>query len=105
MGYPMTWHRLVSRNFLTGNYTEVPPTYMTTTEQFEGRLRMINGDMRRMALDATQDGGWWPGKLAEQAGVDEDQCRRVLRAFFEGEPNVPPHTVERLGNSTEGDRK
>lgn len=94
MGYPMTWDRVINRNSLVGNYTKarccgggVVAGYQ---EEVAQHLRMISGDIRRLEQDSV-DGDYATKRIAEKAGVDIETVQKVLKSFFEGAPNLPPH--------------
>jgi len=115
----MTYNRLLCRNSLGGNYTQVRQyiqpdgtwfsgednkLHYANTEMMPGRtddrLQMISGDLRRLEQDSLQP-GYRREQIAKDAGVDEETVVKVLNAFFENHegsycklPNVPPHDID-----------
>lgn len=96
MGYPMSWGRVVDRNSLRGNYTKARDCGNTEITYLpdccSSRLRMISGDLRRVEQDSV-DGNYPTKEIADRAGVDIETVQKVLRAFFNAAPTIPPHDV------------
>jgi hypothetical protein len=91
MGYPMTWGRLLSRNALLGNYTRIRGYgYVLPTTEQTARLLTLAGDLRRLEQDSV-DGKYATESIAHRAGVDVETVVRVLKAFFDEAPALPPH--------------
>ena len=68
----MTYRRFVGRNYLEGDYGNVPSQPVS--------LSMAAGDMRRLEKDALDDN--YGQRIADVAGVSLDVSRKVLLAFF-----------------------
>lgn len=96
MGYPMTYSRVLGRNLLDGNYTNVRQTgtvVVCLDDNVASTLRMISGDLRRLEQDSV-DGKYATQVIADYAGVDIETVQKVLEAFFYGAPELPPHDHE-----------
>lgn len=70
MGYPMTYDRVINRNWLTGDYDP------------QDHKGLIKGDLRRLEHDMRDEKHI---KLfAARAGISERQAAKVLDDFFTG---------------------
>src|SRR5260370_21845143 len=111
MGYPMTYQRVIGRNRLSdGNYTQAPIAWHASgtaivdpqtlekdvlvhvigewkkaindqAEAFNGRLRLLVGDLRRLELD-TIDEGSINAYIAQRTGLDQEIVAAVLKEFM-----------------------
>ena len=108
MGYPMTWKRLLHRNGLTdGDYTTAPqmwgkrvntrdkgmletddallavvaPSLRERVEQYDRQSRNFAGDLRRLELDARDEGAVC-AEVARRTGIEADTVAAVLAEFM-----------------------
>lgn len=81
----MTYRRVVSRNSLTGNYSD-------GIEPGAGALRMIAGDLRRLEIDSLDDTQTL--ELSRVTGVAPEDVRKVLREFFTDERTYGGHAPD-----------
>jgi NAD-dependent DNA ligase len=78
MGYPMTYDRVINRNWLQGGY----PHDARVVDRAENIRAAIAGDLRR--LEADQRDERHLKMYARGAGVTEAQAKKVLDMLFEG---------------------
>ena len=86
MGYPMTYKRVVMRNYLTGEYESGPPPgmpYSLFPDWWKRQYGMICGDLRRLEKDQRDVAHLY--RYAEIAGCEPAQVKRLLDAFFDGQ--------------------
>lgn len=110
MGYPMTYQRFVSRNQLGkerggGDYSDAGahklllnldrpglgtleellahqvPNMVEYVKQLENRYRCMLGDLRRLEMDATDEGPVCQ-TIAARMKIDVDTVAGVLKEFF-----------------------
>jgi len=72
MGYPMTYKRMIHRNFLTGGYDNQDPALSPAN---------IRGDLRRFEQD--QQDANHVVEYARLSGATEDQVRIILSKLLE----------------------
>lgn len=88
MGYPMTYQRVISRNWLRGDYTDKAP-YRDESGNVAARDTladfrcMVAGDLRRLERNSRD-----PRHLdayARKTGLTSEQVKAVLDAFFDSD--------------------
>jgi hypothetical protein len=108
MGYPMTFRRFVNRNGLAdGDYGAAPqrhekrvitnvtegtlmtdqetllargPSWARRVDEYEAAARMLAGDLRRLELDAVDEGAICK-LIAHRTGIDTNVVAAVLKEF------------------------
>ena len=107
MGYPMTWQRIVNRNALgKGDYSDpgehscrvnlgskggiatmeefyetMGPHYVERLTQYEGRFKMLLGDIRRFEIDSLDESAVC-SRITQMTGIDQDSVAAVLKSFL-----------------------
>ena len=73
MGYPMTYSRVVSRNWLSGDYGDRRDHLMIATG-------LVAGDLRRLEVDQRDE--YHLNLYAEKVGITPAQVKQVLDLFL-----------------------
>lgn len=96
MGYPMTYRRVVNRNYLgEGDYTTpsprpllnvnpdaLPEWAQSDVKNARSRWSMLLGDLRRLERDATDEQATCK-HIARLTGIDPETVAIVLKEFFQ----------------------
>lgn len=105
MGYPMTYQRVIKRNYLAGDYSdnitrqkefdeliaallhigwEKGNTYWKPDTLISTHSSRTAGDLRRLEKDQRDEDHL--ALYAKHAGITPEQAKKVLDLFFEGFP-------------------